>query len=173
MIRMSVDLETLGTQPNSLVLAIGLAAICDTRGLIDSKVIYPSRKEQKFRRIDPDTVDWWMGQTREAQRLAFVPEDSQLTIEAAMRSLMGFWQDRGCEEVWGHGPTMDVSILEDLAFDFELHVPWNFRQVRCLRTLAMLAPEVQKVKPWVPHSAQHDAIAQGIWAKEMVQWLKK
>ena len=173
MIRMHVDLETLGTQPNSLVLAIGLAAVCDERGLVDSTVIYPSRIDQQFRHISPDTVTWWMSQPQEAKDLTFVEMDNQSSVHGALDRLRWFWKDTGCEEAWGNGPTMDIAILEDLAFDFSDSVPWTFRQVRCLRTLAMLAPEVDRIRPVVAHSAQHDAIAQGLWAKGMIQWLKR
>lgn len=173
MIRMHVDLETLGTQPNSLVLAIGLAAVCDKRGLVDSTVIYPSRTDQKYRHINPDTVAWWMGQSQEAKDLTFVDMANQIPVPLALNRMKWFWADTECEEAWGNGPTMDIAILEDLALDFNDSVPWTFRQVRCLRTLAMLAPEVDRVKLGVAHSAQHDAIAQGLWAREMIKWLKK
>lgn len=173
--RAHIDIETLSTRTNAMVLSIGIAVVNDENGLLYSNVFYPDLGSQGGRHIDPRTVQWWMGQGEQARKLAFVEQAQQRFFRGILTSMDRFFKIHTVEEVWGNGPVMDIAILESLAEDQDCRdvIPWGFRQVRDLRTLRMLAPTVKRIEPMVAHSAQHDAIAQGLWAREMIKWLKK
>lgn len=174
--RMHFDLETLGTRYDSTILAIGVAVVSDTSGLLCSNVFYPCLDEQdSIQHIDHNTISWWMKQSEEARRLTFVSKEARIPFSTCLHSIGRMIDLNQVEEVWGNGPLMDIALIENMALSLDMSsmVPWNFRQVRDLRTLRMLSPDISRHEPQVAHSAQHDAIAQGLWAREMIEWLKK
>lgn len=175
MIRMSIDLETLGTSLDSAILSIGIAVVQDDAGLIASTVIYPSVSEQHQSLVSYDTIQWWMFQEEGARAETFVSAAQRIPLLQTFKIIRDVWKFNKVQEVWGNGPLMDIALIEGMAqkYGHTDLIPWNFREVRCLRTLKMLAPDVERIKSTIPHSARHDAIAQGLWAAEMIKWLKK
>lgn len=131
-----IDLETLGTQPNAVLLSLG-AVKFDLDSLeIVSTFYLPFRlsdQQAHGRSIDLDTVRWWMGQSNEARE---VFESSQeLTNEQVLTRFNEFCSEpERVEGVWGNGAAFDNVCLTSFYRAYNIKPAWNFRQDFCYRT---------------------------------------
>lgn len=156
-----IDIETLGTKPGSVILTVGAVAF-DERGVHHDKAAHwaidPASCTELGLVIDPATVKWWMKQSDAARAAAFTPDAQRLTrtlIELA--DVFVLW---GGEQVWCHGATFDVPLLDAAYHAACAQAPWAFWNVRCTRTLYDLAGiEVDRSKG-THHNALDDAINQ-------------
>lgn len=167
LVHMSIDLETLATSRDALVLCIGWSVHHYREGLLESGVIYLSPEDQPGRRIDPRTVQWWLGQSDEA-RASVKAVGYEHRVEEAMRILGNTWRGHSCSMAWGFGASFDLGILEDLARGRKEPTPWGHKNQGCIRTLAQVFPEVSRPLPRVAHSAEQDAVAQGEYLMKLM-----
>jgi hypothetical protein len=91
------------------------------------------------RSIEPSTVAWWA--RTDAALLAEIMEGRGLSLSSALAGLT-VWMG-GLPEiidgVWANGATFDITMLE-MAYQQEgMRVPWHFRVIRDVRTMAMIA----------------------------------
>jgi DNA polymerase III epsilon subunit-like protein len=156
-----IDLETLGTHADSVILSIG-AVKFTTDGAIQDAAFYAvvDMKGQSKRNINTDTLVWWMQQSPEAQKV-FSSTNKTNLYEAlgALEEWVGPKYD-GC--VWSNGADFDIPILSH-AYRDELgsSPPWKFYKHRCFRTLKELYKNVPKpALNGTTHNALHDAIHQ-------------
>jgi hypothetical protein len=69
-----VDIETLSTRLNAVVLSIGAVAFdpySDQIGHSFSIQLDPQEQMEKGRHVDINTIKWWMGQSEEAKKESF------------------------------------------------------------------------------------------------------
>lgn len=136
---MVIDLETLSTETNAVVFAVGLAAFdiqsFDPYTPVMTDVLYLSPKAQKGRAIDPDTVAWWFKQSEEAKAEFHIACDEGLGMRQVADAINRFYLDSGSHQVFGNGPTFDLAITEDLMKDAFTQPAFSFREMRCVRTL--------------------------------------
>ena len=163
-----VDIETLDTRHTAVVLSVGYCLF--TRDRVDEPKQFLCEltpQMQEGRTVSADTLRWWMGQSDEARMAVFdpdLPRISRADLIGRLRLLMG---DSDIGSVWAHGATFDLPILSSyLGVDL-----FNFRTVRDTRTLAMLAPHVERAAPTVKHHAGYDAEAQAKWVIDMMRHL--
>ncbi len=165
-----VDLETLGTGTNALILSIGAQAFqLETQQLYPQQCIRlkidPVDAQRLGQVIDASTVSWWLKQDENARQS--LSSDFQDTLLGALRKFTDWLNTYGPRRVWGNGATFDISILEDAYNLAGIAAPWKFRDVRDMRTIidvaARLGVEVPRVKPTIAHDALADATAQAIW----------
>jgi exodeoxyribonuclease VIII len=180
----SIDLETLGTKPGSVITQIGLCAFNrrPQSGGEASKAstlirVSPQSCLDVGMKIDWDTVAWWLKQD-EAPRLAMA-EQKGVHINSALMAVGDFFAEHNVAYkgmcVWGHGCGFDCTQLE-IAFNYcNLPVPWDFRKVRDLRTLIDLKPAVQVTRPTpaMAHNAMDDATAQAEWIQKLTAAIEK
>jgi len=83
----------------------------------------------------------------------------------ALTTLTEIFACRNIEGVWSNGPSFDQAILENLYHQYSTEPPWKYNAGRDFRTMRMLAPNVESIKPAVAHDAEADARAQA----QMVQ----
>ena len=106
-----IDIETLGTDPNSVILSIG-AVQFDEVGLTNPFHVHicPESCEAAGLTMDARTVLWWLEQSKEAQE-SIVSKD-QISLKDALTKLsLAFnWQDA---KVWSNGIDFDLTILEN------------------------------------------------------------
>lgn len=152
-----LDLETLGTDSNSVILSIGAVKFGD--GKILSRF---------YERVDPQscvdvglvmnaaTVMWWMKQSDEA-RSEF--EDVGSNIMDSL-DLFTEWVGHDPCEVWGNGADFDNVILSNAYRQCGLATPWNSKYNMCYRTMKNLYPDIPMVREGTHHHAAHDAINQ-------------
>jgi len=170
-----IDLETLDVLPTATILTIG-AVKFDPFGM---DIEEPSC--QKFYvKVDLDscdryggtvsqsTVDWWAGQSKEAQDEAF-SADGRIPIEDAMNQLYKFcW---GAKRVWSHGAGFDVIILEHYFRKVGKAIPWQFWEVRDTRTIFDLGINPNR-PPVLAHHALEDAWNQAVGVQNVLRALR-
>ncbi len=152
-----LDLETLGTQPGSIVLTIG-AVKFSKLGVTEK--FYRAISEENSAALgltsDVSTRSWWATQSLEAQKAAFAG------TESLGESLLAFTEFCGTEVIrmWGNGSDFDNVLLEEAYRAAGLEVPWKFTGNRCYRTIKNLFPKVQVPSVGTAHNALDDAIYQ-------------
>lgn len=154
-----IDLETLGTGPDAAFVAVGVCEFDLKAGeigrswsmAVDMSTV-PSHRE-----TDLATMVWWLEQDREVTRRVFSGTDSYRRV---MDALMSFTSSK---RVWSKGATFDVAILESACRVSGRPIPWEFRDIRDVRTIYHLGEAMglpRPPKPEVPHDPLSDAVAQ-------------
>lgn len=175
-----IDLETLGTAPGSVITQIGLCAFdAETESATVAKRIDidPQSCLDYGMHVSWDTIKWWLQQNEEARIcMAFAVG---YPLSSALVKTIEFIEAYCAKDVrvWGNGSCFDVVLLED-AFRRRREtvvggVPWGFRNIRDMRTLAALFPGVERVKPRIAHDACADAQAQALTVQKYYAALRR
>ena len=171
-----VDIETLATGPNSVILTIGALRFDpygDDRGRIVQDMpnfycrIDPESFDYPEAEINDDTLAWWATQPPEIQHEAFGEGVERLTVKEALTQLFDFC--RPLERIWANGPAFDIIILETAAKHAGVTVPWNFWQARDCRTVFRLNPAREEKAN--NHNALDDCYAQTIKLQQCLKVL--
>lgn len=159
MTNVMVDIETLGTATDAVILSIGATKfaaneISDTFYV----AIDPTSCQQYGMTIDASTVMWWMSADRDKARRELVSQE-KVDIYTA---LDGFAQWFGAESLptWGNGASFDNVLLRNAYSRTNIPCPWKFWDDRCYRTMKNLAPGVLTARDGTHHNALDDAIYQ-------------
>jgi DNA polymerase III epsilon subunit-like protein len=137
--QVSVDLETLNTSPDAVILTIGAVASCEQTGERRKFYAVCNANAQPGRTVSQSTLKWWDGQSAEARTafdLAHQPDAPLLST--ALAQLTEWLGDLGKTHdvfVWGNGSDFDIAMLNHAYKQISDFVPWNFRRVRDMRTL--------------------------------------
>lgn len=156
-----LDLETLSTESNALILSIG-AAVIDLEESVVRETFYANIEYDDISsygfHIKPSTVMWWLKQS-DAARSRLLKD--QVSIYDALHEFENFLPENA--DIWGNGSDFDNVILANAYKNLNLDVPWSFRQNRCYRTFKKSFPNI--VEPdfyGVEHDALADALNQAI-----------
>lgn len=156
------DLETLGTVADAVILSIGAVRFDLDSDAIDDNGFYRSISIESNldhkRRIQEDTLIWWMKQSAAAQKVFHEPKE---TLETALCEFSD-WIGDDKSFMWGNGADFDNAMLAHAFTSLTIEVPWKFYNSRCYRTYAKL-PQVVAAgikKPEAKHNALLDAIDQ-------------
>jgi exodeoxyribonuclease VIII len=148
-----IDLEGLGTGPDTTILTIAAQAF-DPFGQITFEQQYYARvtlESQPDRSIQQGTIDWWATQPAAARDEAF-HEENRIPLDQALDELGKLiWH---AKRVWAQGPTYDMNILEHAYKSYGKPIPWQFYAVRDSRTVFSLWPDLPK--PPTSHHALED-----------------
>jgi len=171
-----VDLETLSTAPNAAILSIGAVCFDDdgpAASVDDAFLISVNRDYYDMQttfNVDPKTVAWWATQGRAAQDSLKINRVE--TLPLAMDAFTTWVEKQGEVDLIMAKPAhFDIPILANAArhsYGANDALPWKHWQVRCMRTICGLYPQVAKearatVYPqFVRHRADHDAVRQAI-----------
>jgi hypothetical protein len=144
-----LDIETLSTKPNALVLSIGMV-LFQTSVPLEQPInqwyrVLPYRQQQSpktFRLIESSTLEWWEKQSEEAQRVLRESRELETLMEAILEDLIqwfGSIKSLGFTPVvWGKGANFDNVIVESLLNTFGYPKPWSYKADMCYRTLLAL-----------------------------------
>jgi hypothetical protein len=171
MINIMLDLETLDTTPDAVILSIAAVAISMEGEILGTFHMYTEDCPSDMATTSMDTILWWMVQDKEARELQAGAERHPLTF--ALGSLSGFFRRFEGQEiaVWGNGAAFDNVILRRAYERNRLRAPWSYRQDHCYRTLAKLFADVAMPEfVGVKHDALADATNQ---ARHLWEILKK
>lgn len=161
-----IDWETFSLRKNAMLLCVGVVIFDKATECINKQVWHLDLTEQKRlgRDIDPETVIWWMQQSKAAQEIVFGTRFEPVNRVPISKFLFElkeflFWND--VSRVWSKGPSADAAWLEDLASDMELPCPVHYRDHRDVRTIidGKELPEIDQ-SDIVPHDPISDCIAQ-------------
>lgn len=163
----SLDLETLGTAPGSVITQIGVCAfdLDGQQGASANFWIDPQSCLDLGMTVSWSTIRWWMQQSEKA-RTAFVGSADRfnMPLSNALAGLNVWLAENTVADfcIWGHGSCFDVVLLEDAYRRTGVDIPWHYRNIRDLRTLVSLFP-VEKMPSENEHIAMDDAITQANW----------
>lgn len=170
-----IDLETLATSTDAVILTIG-AVKFDPFGsdikepAMDSfyvKVDIDSCDELGLVSND-DTIAWWAQQSKEAQAEAFEGDDRVHIREAFDRLYKFCW---GAKRVWSNGAAFDVPICEHVYRKLNKAIPWSFWSVRDVRTAFDLGINPNR-PPVLAHHALQDAWNQAVGIQNVYNTLR-
>lgn len=158
-----VDIETLGTDRNSAICSVGWA-VFDESQVVTSWVVRMDWNEQLHefcRRIDPNTLRWWLEQTPAAQS-HLVHMGVEVRTERLHELLQETIRHNNIKTVWANGPGFDLKLLDDLFTNVGRPTPWAYRQERDYRTMRDIARlwGINVDSVGIAHNAEHDAINQ-------------
>jgi hypothetical protein len=164
-----IDIETLGTHYDSVVLTIGCCKFNPfdpTEEPYDINLWKLEVEDQVGlgRKIDKGTIEWWGKQQKHIRDEAFSQYDRMPTHKVLQE--LNLWS-KDCTKMWSQGPSFDMAILSSLYRDFKMSTGWNFWDERDARTITSLIPrEFKKGVLQNAHSASADAIAQAKCVQE-------
>lgn len=151
-----IDIETLGTGPNSVILSVAAVEFCAVTGAIGrkfyKKIDLLSSLAKGFV-VEKETLMWWTAQKADQFKELFTNEEP---ITNVMQQLL-YWFADNDKLVWANSPAFDLVILENAFKKCGFSAPWQFYNERCVRTLVSLYPDAKTAIP-KPENA-HNALA--------------
>ena len=170
----TIDIETLGTKPDTTVLTIGAIKFNPfTYEEPHSDLYLKVDADEQLaagRSVDEDTLTWWTKQPQEIQDEAFLSTD-RISVEDTLTQLNKYLV--GVDKVWCQGPVFDICILENLYRQYDKHFNWVFWNIRDSRTLYGLMPEESRKKyKFAAHNALEDCRIQSKCIQEVYSELQ-
>ena len=160
-----IDLETLGTSVDSVILTIG--AIKFSRYDKIESLDNLDKNDISYRRVDiasceryglkkdKRTLDWWRQQPKEVREEAFTPV-GRVDIKTVLEELSAWFGQSSC--IWSQGTDFDIALLRNVYEKCKLEIPWKFFNARDTRTLFDITGFERRKSG--DHNALHDCWAQ-------------
>lgn len=152
-----IDMETLDTSPTAKMISLALVGYNRHTGEVGYEIYARFKVALMPGTVSRSTINWWQRQD------VIEPGIMQEAIGGDVDPLEFFEQfTKGFPKdvkVWGNGATFDVTILEQTLKALHFPIPWEFWNVRDLRTLLDVAgvnPRDCKFEG-DRHNALHDA----------------
>ena len=130
-----LDLETLATSPDCVVLTFGAVKFDPFTDTIDKGMYIRLDVDEQIalgRRVDEGTLEWW-GRQNDTVREEALGEDGRISIDEFTSQLNQFIV--GANRIWAQGPVFDIVILENLYRQIGKPAPWPYYTIRDSRTL--------------------------------------
>ncbi|EGJ2280097.1 3'-5' exoribonuclease [Escherichia coli] len=173
---LSVDLETMGTNPDAPINSIGGKFFDPETGEMGPEFSKTIDAKTGGGTVDISTIEWWLVQSSEARSAILV---NQIPLDDALLQFREFISEHSDEkfvQVWGNGVTFDNAILRRSYERKGIPCPWRYCNDRDVRTIVELGKTIgfdaRTAIPFegVPHNALDDARHQAkyvsaIWQK--------
>lgn len=164
-----LDLETLATSPDSVILTFGAVKFnpFDTDEELDTGIYYRIDVDEQIklgRYVDQGTVEWWGKQSDEIREEA-LGEHDRVSLEMFTRELNRFVA--GADRIWAQGPVFDIVILENLYRQLGKPAPWPYYTIRDSRTLLKALGDTRQPGKML-HNALVDCVSQAQAIKQAV-----
>jgi hypothetical protein len=132
-----LDIETLSTRPEAVILTLGAVKFTPFDSDVDTGQglylrIDVDEQLELGRHVQQETVDWWGRQAEEVREEA-LGEHERTRLNDVVDQLNRFLV--GADDIWCQGPAFDIVILENLYRHLGRPTPWQFWQIRDSRTL--------------------------------------
>ena len=163
-----IDLETLGTKPNAVILSIG-AVYFDIHGLGEQFYvnIEPRTCLAAGLTVDEATKAWWEKQDQAAKDALTV---DRRPLQVALEMFRNFVKNKRDTKIWGNGASFDNVILREAYKATGITPPWAWWNDRCFRTMHKESVGVERIdNNELKHNALADAVDQ---AEHMVRIFK-
>lgn len=147
-----LDIETLGTNCNSVILSVAAIPFNIDSGEIKRELSFYEKIDidsclQAGLQVDGATIYWWLRNSDEAR--AQIEEGKRPLSEALF--MLSNWLDgirkmsgSRAVQVWSNGLTFDVPILSNAYKNLYMSVPWDYHDTRDVRTYVSIFPEIRK-----------------------------
>lgn len=160
-----VDIETLSTALNTVVLSIGAVEFHPFSGKILNEFYQELRlQDQNDRKIDQGTVVWWVKQAAEhPERAEIFLGENKTPVRNALLLLEAFLGESQVSNnankkyIWACDPDFDCTILDNLYKECKLRTPWQYYETRSVRTVRGLA-QLHDLIIRVPEDKTHNAL---------------
>jgi len=168
----SFDCESLGTDTDAPIIAIGAVAFDRTTGKLGQTFYKEIGIDSAIKagRVRADTLRWWINQSPQARMLLSKPDSEKPSLATVLLEFTTWARGvgKGVPRVWAKGPAEDVAWLRTALRNgsYGLSEPWNYNNVRDVRTILELAEELAGFDQrsvgdvGVAHNALDDAIYQ-------------
>jgi hypothetical protein len=149
-----IDLETLSTSPDAVILTLGAITFNQEENLPETitdeflnsnRVFYRKINIQSCLnlglKIDKETENWWSKQDANVRFEALEDETNRITIKQALEEFT-LWIEQNSintSKVWANSPSFDCVILKEVYKKCGLRLPWKFWLERDVRTILDLA----------------------------------
>lgn len=168
-----LDLETLSTRPEAVILTIGAIKFDPYSGYIDLDHglyhrVNVDEQTQLGRHVQEETLNWWGKQDPEVFEEA-MGEGNRTDLETMCHDLNRFLV--GVENIWCQGPCFDIVILENLYRQLVKPTPWQFWQIRDSRTLFGTHGDPRDKDRKAAHNALMDCYYQAIGVQQIYKRL--
>jgi len=169
----TIDIETLGTSPDTVVLTIGGIKFdpMEDDGL-HSQFYYRLDADEQIemgRTVDEKTLEWWEKQPEEIRKEA-LETTGRVSTEQSLKALNKWLV--GVDKIWCQGPVFDIGILQNLYKQIGLHHNWPFYIIRDSRTLfSLMDKDPRKEIDFAAHNALADAIVQSLCIQKVYKKL--
>ncbi|TPC97804.1 exonuclease, partial [Escherichia coli] len=123
---LSVDLETMGKNPDAPIISIGAIFFDPQTGDMGPEFSKTIDIDTAGGVIDRDTIKWWLKQSREAQSAILTDE---IPLDDALLQLREFIDENSggfFVQVWGNGASFDNVILRRSYVRQEIPCPWRY-----------------------------------------------
>jgi hypothetical protein len=172
-----VDIETLGTKSDCVVLTVGGVKFDPFSGEPPhSPFLYKldiDQQKEAGRVVDEGTLEWWSKQDPDIRDEAFDP-DGRISVNKFCNEFNKWLV--GVDKKWAQGPRFDYGILEHLFEQFDIHKNWFYWDETDSRTLFSLVPgdprKNTEGKQIDHHSALADAYNQAVAVQESFKLLR-
>ena len=155
-----VDLETLGTAADAVIMSIGAVKFDIDSNALDNNGFYASASIDSNlglkRRVQEDTLLFWLKQSADAQKVFHEPKQ---TLETALIELSD-WIGDDSYYMWSNGADFDLPMLAHAYTQIGSEIPWKFWNSRCFRTYKNL-PQARQAA-FTPSGVKHNALADAI-----------
>ncbi len=151
-----IDLETLGTTADAVILSIGAVRFDLDAGLVFDacgNTFYQAiHIDGQSRHISQDTLAWWMDQCKDAQRVFTDPNKD--ILEWVLDNLTAWIDPQPGSQptVWSNGADFDLPMLNHAYKQHGLVPAWKPYAARCYRTYKNL-PGARAIK--LERTGQH------------------
>lgn len=165
----SIDLETADNRYSSAILAIGVCQFDRNTGQT-GKTFYRElyfKNSARYGTVGADTITWWMEQSDEARKL-FTRQftKDKCLLPRALTELAAFIP-KGAR-VWGNGATFDITILEHAYSQIAQQQPWEFWNIRDMRTAVDMADYQKNTIPFA--GTAHNALDDATHHAKVISW---
>lgn len=164
-----IDIETMGKGDDAVITTIGAVVFDPNTGEHTSEFYCVTKMREQIdsgRYVDADTLKWWLEQSDEARQALFAP--NALPIKEALRTLGVFVYKAKKNanvkkmKVWSNGSNFDIAILTNAYKQYDIEVPWHYRDVRDVRTIVDLASHLVQYGDVKFEGEKHNALADAI-----------
>lgn len=167
-----IDIETLGTGQDAVILSIGVVGFDPHTGVVnedDKLYLRVDWKTQDGRKIDTNTLDWWLSQNREVMDETM---SGSISLSYALAQLSLFLPRGTMKGVWCNGANFDFGILSHAYKQIGEIAPWKYSQEFCMRSLRRLIDMPEFSRTGNHHNALDDAVWQADWVCAALKKLK-
>lgn len=179
----SIDLETLGTNVDNQILSIGVC-LFDLNSYTVQQTFYYKVEVPLYKSISTTkgTIQFWINQAinnpDSLKGLFTTDEEKTISMESALTELADVITSNNVRNVWANSPKFDLAMLEHQYKIYDIRVPWQFSDDRCMRTLRFLAHELFYTPVNVDfegtyHNAMDDAIWQSHYIMNVIKKLRE
>ena len=169
-----LDLETLSTRPDSVILTIGAIKFnpWDDDMEVENGLYNRVNVDEQLnlgRHVLESTVEWWGKQPEEVREDA-LGESDRVSLDEMCANLNRFLV--GVENIWCQGPAFDIVILENLYRQLSKPTPWQYWQIRDSRTLFGVHGDPREKDRKAAHNALMDCYYQALGVQQIYKSAK-